>query len=289
MDPSLTIAPAQVQQALAAPPFNHWTEPASGATWCSFHREPAGWRLRFVDLADFLVSADGLAVTACPTPGLDAATLEHLFLNQVLPLALSTQGKPVFHASAVALPAGTIAFVAASGRGKSTLATHFALHGAALVSDDGLLLEAVAGGFRVHPSHPSVRLWEDSRAALVGTRLEPGPPVSYSHKTRLLAGEGLPYCRDALPLAGAYFLGTGDSDRVRIEPMSPTEATLAWASHAFLLDVGEKQRLAGHFAQVTALGVLGCAWRLDYPRNYARLPEVRDALLAHQDAVDGAG
>lgn len=249
--------------------------------WCKFHREGAGYRLRFPELADFLVSADGRSVEAIPVPGLDAPTLEHLYLNQVRPLALSQQGEPVFHASAVALPQGAVAFLAESGRGKSTLATCFALDGAPLLTDDGLQLLAEGGQLLVCPSHASVRLWEDSREALVGERLQAAPAVQYTSKARLLAGDALPHAHNAAPLRRAYFLGTGEARAVRIEPISAAEAALEWVRHSFLLDIQHKPRLASHFGQVSQLAALGISYRLDYPRDYYYLPEVCRAIRHH--------
>lgn len=281
MNPSFRAGPPATQEDLHTPPFHSWTVPPDQSLWCAFHREHGGYRLRFPGLADFLVSANGLDVRAIPVPGLDATTLEHLYLNQVLPLALSKQGEPVFHASAVVLPHGAVAFVAESGRGKSTLATHFALAGALLLTDDGLVLDQIEQGFLVRPSHPSVRLWEDSREALVGERLATAPPVSYTSKARLLAGDALPHATAPAPLRRAYFLGTGECDQVRIEPIASAEAALCWVRHSFILDVEERPRLASHFAQVGRLASLGISFRLDYPRDYDRLPEVRRAVLAH--------
>ena len=141
--------------------FHTWAFP-DGTPWTEFYRENGGYLLRFPDLADFRVSADGLEVTGFPVPGVSESTSQHLYLNQVLPLVLSKLGKLVFHASAVEVPGGAVAFAAESGRGKSTLAASFAVNGFRFLTDDGLVLEPVADGYQVQPSHPSIRLWEDS-------------------------------------------------------------------------------------------------------------------------------
>ena len=56
----------------------------------------ADFLLRFFDLADFAVSSDGHHVTCVPVPDISEETVNHLYLNQVLPLALSMLGKLVF-------------------------------------------------------------------------------------------------------------------------------------------------------------------------------------------------
>ncbi len=145
------------QAPLDVEPFHTWAFP-DGTLWTAFHRVNGGYLLRFPDLADFLVSADGIEVSGIPVPGTSEATSQHLYLNQVLPLVLSKLGKLVFHASAVEVPGGAVAFAAESGRGKSTLAASFAVSGFRFLTDDGLVVEPTAEGHQILPSHPSIRL-----------------------------------------------------------------------------------------------------------------------------------
>ncbi len=280
MKVKFNVMPAQRQAPMAAPPYHRWGLPEDPA-WCEFRRTPNGIHVRFPDLADFLVIDDGQEVHATPVPELDDATLEHLQLNQLLPLALSAQGIPVFHASCVALDGNAVAFFGESGRGKSTLATHLALQGAPLISDDGLVFEVTGNDYRVQPSHPSVRLWQDSQEALVGTRLPVAQPVCFTNKARILAGNLLPASDKSHPLRGAYFLGEGTSDCVTISPLNAAEAAVEWVQHSFLLDIRDKHRLRSHFTQISHLASQGISYRLDYPRRYDLLGEVHAALLAH--------
>ena len=190
----LRLQPARLQPPVNHPPFHTWTSP-DGTLWTEFHRANGGYLLRFPDLADFQVSADALAVTGFPAPEISETTVQHLYLNQVLPLVLSKLGKLVFHASAVEVGEGAIAFVAESGRGKSTLAASFAVNGFRFLTDDGLVVEAADPGYQALPSHPSIRLWEDSEAALVPPTARRAPPVHYTSKARFLADKGGPGAR----------------------------------------------------------------------------------------------
>jgi hypothetical protein len=167
-------------------PFYKWIS-ADGTPWTEFYRVSGGYLLRFPGLADFQVSADALTVTGIPAPEVSQGTVLHLYLNQVLPLVLSKLGKLVFHASAVEVGEGAVAFVAESGRGKSTLAASFAVSGFRFLTDDGLVVEPGVDGFKALPSHPSIRLWEDSEVALVPPTARRAPPVHYTSKARFLA------------------------------------------------------------------------------------------------------
>lgn len=281
MNVDFQVLPPQPQAPLADAAFHDWRLPPDDDVWCEFRRIPEGIHLRFPDLADFIIAANGREVRAIPIPELDEATLDHLQLNQVMPLALSAQGIPVFHASGVELNGLAVAFLGVSGRGKSTLATHLALQGAPLLTDDGLVLDWANDHYLVQPSQPSVRLWQDSQDVLVGTRLPPEPAVSYTSKARFLAGKLLPLCDGPRPLRRAYFLGEGDCNDIVIIPMSAAEAAVEWIKHSFLLDIGDKQRMTSHFTQIGQLAALGISYRLDYPRRYEMLNEVRAALLSH--------
>ena len=58
----------------------------------------------------------GTAITCRPVTSVSAATIEHLYLNQILPLAQNAAGALSFHGSAVAIEDFAIAFLGPSGR-----------------------------------------------------------------------------------------------------------------------------------------------------------------------------
>ncbi len=275
-----SLAPPRPQQPLDSAPFHEWVFP-DGTSWASFCRIGPNYLLRFPKLADFEVSADGLEVLARPAPGISEDTVEHLYLNQVLPLALSKRGKLVFHASAIETEAGAIAFMGESGRGKSTLAASFATAGFRFLTDDALLLEEASGGYIVQPSHASIRLWDDSQQALVSPSAEFAPTVQYTPKARILSGETLVFCPDPLPLRRIYFLGDVGADTIRIEPLPASKALIGLVKNTFLLDIDEQQTLATHFDQLSKMVNLPIYYRLDYPRRYEDLPAVRQAIIEH--------
>ena len=181
-----SVATDRSQQRVGSKPFHRYTA-EDGTAWAEFYRREDGYLLRFPDLADFEVSASGDTVIAYPATGTDAATVEHLYINQLVPLALSRQGRPAFHASVVTVPGGAVAFLGKTGMGKSTLAASFALEGAAFLTDDALLIDE-SHGVRAMPSHASLRLWEDSIEALIHEDTPKAGAISYSSKARLLAG-----------------------------------------------------------------------------------------------------
>lgn len=272
----------RLQAHLPQAPFHDWTLP-NGIDWTLFYRLDSGYLLRFPDLADFEVSRNGQMVNAWSAPAASQGTVDHLYLNQVLPLALSRQGRLVLHASAVAFDGIGVAFTGESGRGKSTLAASFATAGASFLTDDGLQLDWLDGQYMVTPSHPSVRLWEDSQQALIGLSVNHAPAVDYTPKVRLLAGNALVFCDQPQPLRRIYFLGEGVSKSLIIEAVRPAEALIELVRNSFLLDIEEREMLSWHFDEMVLLAKLPIYYRIDYPRRYECLPCVREAIMRHSN------
>ena len=62
------VKPARPQATVASEPFHQWTFP-DGTLWTQFFHKDGGYLLRFPDLADFEVSANGGQVHGFPAPG----------------------------------------------------------------------------------------------------------------------------------------------------------------------------------------------------------------------------
>lgn len=275
---------ARAQAACEAAAFHQWSFP-DGTPWARFHRTPRGYLVRFPELADFTIEGEPPRVACIPAPDVAPATCEHLYLNQVHPLILGRAGAMVFHASAVQVGGEAVAFLAESGRGKSTLAAFFASRGHRFLTDDGLLVEEAAppgeARFHAHPGHPSIRLWKDSEAAVLGSGAQAAAAVQYTDKARLLAGGRLAHAERALPLRRAYFLASGEAARVSIAPLEAAQALVEWVRNAFILDPDARPALAAHFDRVARLANSLACYRLDYPRRFDHLEQVRRAVLDH--------
>lgn len=256
--------------------------------WATYHRFDDMFVVRYPGLADFAISGHGGCVTCMPCPSLDQATREHLFINQVRPLALGLQGKSVFHGAAVDIMGAASAFLAESGRGKSTLAAAFARRGYAFLTDDGLLVEPQGTGFVVEPSAPGLRLLPDSAEAVIAAAQAPADSASYAVKRKFTAGLVLPFCPHSRPLRVAYLLGDGTAGDISVERITGAEAAMAWVQHAFLLEFRDKLVLSNHFDRTAALAQEIPLYRLDYPRRFELLDELIDRLAAHSAELEMA-
>ena len=279
-DIELRTAAPRRQAPLKARPIQQWIFP-DGTPWASFHRTRAGYSVRFPGYADYVVSPLGDRVLCRPVPGVSAASLEHIYANQVLPLALGRAGHLVFHASAVDLDGRCVAFMGASGRGKSTLAASFACSGRRFLTDDGLVVVERRSRAVVVPSAPSLRLWDDSSVAVLASVDARTSPAPYSAKVHFHAGRGIAHRSRALALHHVYFLGEGGARGVAIDAVPKGEALIELVRHSFLIDVEAEEVLATHFAGLARLTRRCEFFRLDYPRRFAELARVREAIVAH--------
>jgi len=261
--------------------------PAGGA-WPAATRGENNTILTFAALARFEINPARDHVLCHPSSGIPPATLASLFLDHVLPRVLTERGRLVLHASAVATRWGAIGLVGETGAGKSTLAAAFALSGSPLISDDALVVDARGARPIAMPTYPSVRLWRDSVDAIFGPDTSGAVVAHYTDKVRLGPIE-LPaaaFSVEPRPITRVFVLATKPSRRVAIRPMRPREAFLALSRQVFRLDASDRAQTAGVFDRLSNSPLLPACRALRYPRDHARLPEVRAAIL-HDVAEEG--
>lgn len=264
--------------------FHEWTL-EDGSAWLLFARSTDGYLLRFPELADFRVAHDGSAITCAPLPGVPLETIRHLLLDQVFPLVCSRLGRLALHASAVATPAGAIAFVGSTGMGKSTLAASLAQRGFPLLTDDCLVLEHHDERLLGLPHYPGVRLWEDSRTTLFSANRKAEPVAHYTSKRRVLFDhEGTSFSDSPVPIARIYFLApaedTQQAQATIITPMPPSAALVELVRYSFKLDIGDQALLRDEFLRLSRIATLPLLYQLSFRHDYALLPAVHNAVLA---------
>ena len=258
---------------------HRWSIPEDeGSAWALFTRVEGEWLIRFPSQGDFSVSPDGRNIRCRPLPGIPDATIRHLLLDQVLPLAMSHRGRLTLHASAMALGPHAVGFAAQSGSGKSTLVASFACHGAEMLSDDCLVADEKDGAWRVLPYYPGVRLWPDNAEALGVARSSAVEVAHYTRKLRLGEEAGLPFRRSPAPLRALFFLSE-DGSKVSIRRLSAREAFLALVEASYTLGVHEASVLQRQFETIGRIVDAVPCHILCYPYSYEVLPQVREALF----------
>ena len=272
-------APPLEQTDLPFEPYDKWRT-LDGDVAASFYRAASGYLLRFPDCADFAIDLGRQVVTCTPAPDMVDENIADLYFNQVLPLLMGYDGDPVLHASGIAIDGAAIGFVGPTGRGKSTLAAAFARAGYPFLTDDGLILDASDSGYSVRPRRPILRLCADSEAAILDRQAALSDVELW--KERVPASAEIPFHDKPVPLAALYVLAEpGGVRQAVITALTPTEALSALMGHSFILDVDDRPRVRALFNQFGDIAEqVGC-FSLDYPRDYADLPSVLDAIITH--------
>lgn len=258
---------------------------ADGTPWAARGKTANGYLLRYHGLADFEVDRAGRELV-CQSRSDDVSdlTLRALLVDHVLPLILTLRGKCVLHASAVATERGACAFAGDSGIGKSTLATSLSLAGFAVLTDDFLILERRETVI-ASPSHPHVKLREDSLGALLPGATNAAPVADYTTKRRLRLD--LPKWGSAIqshPLSRIFFLsrietsGAASSAKPRMEALSPRDACMELVNYGIRLDSTDPGLLAREFdfAQYAANHIP--IKRLWLPNDLRALDAVREMI-----------
>ena len=258
---------------------------SKGRPWAEAAAAGRDVRVRFREMADFLVGADGREVAVSPLPDLPPATLRHLLLDQLMPFVLSQGGDAVLHGSGVEVRGAAVVLLGESGAGKSTMAAALCANGHPLLSDDVAILRPDGDGARVIPSYPGLRLWPEDGppAGLRGP--EEGPAVAhYTTKVRVPAAglrggaavRPVPLGRIVLLFPATAEAWTGAPPRP--EPVPPREALMEVLVHAFLLRGSNREHVQRQFEILALPGILSRVRVLRFPRDRTRLSALADAV-----------
>jgi hypothetical protein len=249
------------------------------APWLQLGRCRDDYVLRFPAYGEFIITKDANSIRCRPLPDTAEMTVRHLLLDQVLPLVLSRWERLVLHASAILTPSGAIAFVGNSGKGKSTLATSFALEGFPLLSDDYLVLRAGQEGWTAMPTYPGVRLWPSTAQALLPRSLPTMDVAPYNVKRRVADAKVLPQTGPA-PLRKVYLLAE-EASGTSIERVPPGRSLISLVEFAYNLDITDSAFLRQQFEAVNEVTQEVPVYAIHFPREYSTLPAVREAILRH--------
>lgn len=270
---------------LAPPPSDlRWSIvwPASqGSDEAAFSRAGRTRYIRVGKTITATVSDEDLQIGAAE--GVDAATLRHVLLDQILPLTLASAGLTVLHASAVDIDGGAVLFIGDAGAGKSTLAAALSLRGFALLADDGVLLDERSDGVHAVPSYPGVRLWPDAAGASGLRGFGQSTMTASSPKRRLIPRQ--PVTAAARPIAAIYSLSVATDGRTRLARMSRRDATLALLRNAFTPEPDVPHRLAAQFDRACRFSRTLPVWSLACARDLTALAELADAVVRHGRAA----
>jgi len=249
--------------------------------WCHYaHLADGSSYVRWIGLGEFLVSADGKRLTCGRHPDATSESFQVYLLGQALSFALVRSGFEPLHATALEADGEAFALMGSSGYGKSSLAACFLASGHALLTDDLLVMSGV-DGLDAHPGPRRIKLFPDIAHHFLG-RSATG--VRMNALTEKLIIPLDPWSGCPLRMRAIFTLvaphEARHTRRITIERLSPQAAFLALVGNTFNYMVADAERLQRQVRVTSRLVGSLPVKKLAYPRGVARLPEVRDAILA---------
>ncbi len=269
-------------------PWLHEWPGLSGEKVLSYNKLGDGHLLRFPTLVDFIISHSAKHITCFPVPGTTTETIQHLFLDQVLPRCLGHQGMVMLHASAVSIPGGVVLFVGQTGEGKSTLAGYFHQSENKALSDDCVRILDEKDAVKVIPSYESLRLWPDAQQFLYPNLRETTPMAHYSSKQQIRTfnqvsnSSGSDFL-DGYPIQAVMVLHKSDtsteSEIVQLDTITLREAFIEMMKQTFLLDLTDQDQYSHLMGALGRMIPRVRCYTLRLPHDYKFLPQVRQMIL----------
>ena len=233
--------------------------------------------LSWDDIGTFLVR-DGREIVIQPLPRVNNSVLRLFILGTTLAMLLCQRGLTVFHASAVTMGNGVLAFAGVKGAGKSTFAAALHAAGHDLVADDIVAIDASGGRSMVLPGFPHLKLWPDSIALLgADPQLMPRLRPELEKRSHSLRER---FSRQILPLRYVCVINPGPA--LTLEMLQAREALAAlmpyWYGARFGMEQLRTLGLSAFFRQ--CVGVVSCAsvYRLQRPRSMPTLDEITELI-----------
>jgi hypothetical protein len=277
----LTVSPPSLTRPRPASPPVYASDlrDATGESLGSLYRSPGEEILRFAGAGDFHLQPGGIRFV----PGEESELAEIRLLGPVLSYWFELRGHPTLHASAVSANGRAVAFLSRQGGGKTGLAAASVQAGAALLTDDLVVLEEAGERWEVRPAYPEMRMWPDEASHFAGPfaalpRVQPD-----AEKRRVAVGGGFGTFLDAsAPLACLYLAARREEagGGVEIQPVPRSEALIELIRHSFSPRLVEAAGLQPARHDRLARLVRGVpVRRLVYPSGFERLPEIVGNLL----------
>ncbi len=212
-------------------------------------------------------------------------TVDHLLNDQVKPRVLAHDGRLVLHSSAIQIRDQAVLFVGESGSGKSTLAASFERSGAPLLGDDIVIVDLDGPRAIGRALYKSLRLLPDSLAALFPPFHPSSAVANYGFKRRPALRTDVNGSNAPIKIAAIFVIDCKSAAEIEVNAMSPTKLCVSLLTQSFALNPADLERAAGKLRKISLLASRVPAFSLDFPRDYSRLPMVRERVLSAVDVL----
>lgn len=253
-------------------------------------RGPGGWEIASPEKAYFVwekvgafMVKGGREIIIDRIQGVEDEVLRLIILGQAMAVLLHQRGYLILHAGAIEVEGGVVAFLGASGSGKSTMIAALNSLGYGLVADDVVAVDVDnMGNAMVFSAIPQIKLWPET-AGILGNRPEEMPRVHPQLEKRVL--RRIPGFKQAsYPLRLLYVIAEGTGTDPEFEPIPSQEALLELVRYSYILNLWENTAAdPKHFGRCGKLVNLVPIYRLKRKRC---LPDLRNlARLVEKDII----
>lgn len=255
----------------------------SGLTASFVRRADGSHLLRFESTCDIVVDSRAERVTVHMVDGVPEAMGGVLVGGTVLSYLLMMRGKTVLHASAVDVGGRAIAFVGASGMGKTTLATLMCKDGGLLITDDVLRLSRGADGHHGCALGATELRLRAAAADLTDEFADGGSHRPTADDRRALSvpaatEEGVPLAAVLIPRPRR------DRSAMTLTRLQPTAAALTLLSFPRILGIRDPRILAAQFVHMTELAESIPVFVVDVPWGPPFQADLSARLVATLDS-----
>lgn len=221
-------------------------------------------------IAKFLVS-NGSEVIIDPAPKVSDKELRLFLLGSVMGAILHQRGFLPIHANGIVINGECIIFAGHSGRGKSTLAAHFAQKGFQLMCDDICAIKiSPSDPPLVLPGHPHVKLWSDS---LKKIDKRPDDHVSVRpDMDKYFMPMDAAYYQKALPIKKIYALHFHNQPNIKFQTLNQLESIKALKNYTYRHGMVKKMKQEKtHFLLCSTLAQTTSVTRVFRPKDFSMI------------------
>jgi hypothetical protein len=242
-------------------------------------RTPDLFHIRFAGVASFEADFGKREIRVCKLGDPSPETLQHLIFDQIYPRILANYGKLVLHAAGILFGTDAVLLLGASGSGKSTLGAAMHQAGLPLLGDDAVVISWDGGLPVARAVYPSLRLFRDSIDRVWDASAELSRVADYTDKWNVL-GLDDGSSPKAAPVRAIFILDPHRDDAIELAPADGSAACIALVEQSFSLHPANPADAARRLGQASALAEHVPKFRLRFPRDYSRLPAVREAICS---------
>lgn len=172
----------------------------------------------------------GSKLIVCPDRDVDVRYLRSVIGGELIAIALRQRGLLPLHASCIARDGRAIAFVGASGWGKSTTALYFTQHDYDLIGDDITVVDVNGPVPQVRPGPSHVKLETASIRALFG-RKDVSSSRAHGRTKKRLLHDATSRARGSHELAAIYLLEGEGRSETRVVPLPARQQLIELLRH----------------------------------------------------------